>query len=154
MVPSPSGKAKVCKTFIPSSNLGGTSTSEQSTLCSVFLCQEKHPPAPLLLLIPKKSKDFLGALTWAERSRIIFGQLSHVGAKYALLRSDFSFRKKNQVRAPSFLLFRKKARSARLFACKRTHDGSLSLSTFCDCAPAAQRYHFWTVKSRWRKVRF
>ena len=31
-------------------------TSEQSTLCSVFLCQEKHPPASLLLLIREKSR--------------------------------------------------------------------------------------------------
>ena len=30
-------------------------TSEQSTLCSVFLCQEKHPLASLLLLFRKKA---------------------------------------------------------------------------------------------------
>ena len=36
-----------------------------------------------------------------------------------LLRSDFSLQK-NQSHAPSFLLCRKKARSARLFACKRS----------------------------------
>ena len=30
------------------------------------------------------------------------------------------------------LLFRKKSRSARLFGCKRPHDGSLSLPTFCE----------------------
>ena len=53
-----------------------------------------------------------------------------------LLRSDFSF-KKNQSHAPSFLLFRKKARSARLFACKRAHNGSLSLPPFCECACGA-----------------
>ena len=57
--------------------------------CSAFLCEEKPPPAPMLLLIPKKSLDFWGALTWAERSRLIFERLSHVGAKYILLRSDF-----------------------------------------------------------------
>jgi len=33
------------------------------------------------------------------------------------------------------LLFRKKARSAHLFGCKRPHDGSLSLPPFCDSAP-------------------
>ena len=48
-----------------------------------------------------------------------------------LLRSDFSYAK-NQSHVPSFLLFRKKARSARLFACKRTHNGLLSLPPFCD----------------------
>ncbi len=48
-----------------------------------------------------------------------------------LLRSDFSLQK-NQSHAPSFLLFRKKARSARLFACKRTHNGSQSLPPFCE----------------------
>ena len=48
-----------------------------------------------------------------------------------LLRSDFSLQK-NQSRAPSFLLFRKKSRSVRLLVCKRTHDGSQSLPTFHD----------------------
>ena len=33
---------------------------------------------------------------------------------------------------PLRLLFRKKSRSARLFGCKRPHDGSLSLPTFCE----------------------
>ncbi len=41
---------------------------------------------------------------------------------------------KNQSPAPLFLLLRKKSRSARLFACKRPHDGSLSLPTFCEFA--------------------
>ena len=50
-----------------------------------------------------------------------------------LLRSDFSLQK-NQSHAPSFLLFRKKARSARLFACKRAHNGSQSLPPFCEYA--------------------
>ncbi len=53
-----------------------------------------------------------------------------------LLRSDFSLQK-NQSHAPSFLLFRNKARSARLFACKRAYDGSLSLPPFCECAYGA-----------------
>ena len=39
---------------------------------------------------------------------------------------------KNQSPAPLFLLFRKKSRSAHLFACKRVHDGALSLPTFCE----------------------
>ena len=46
-----------------------------------------------------------------------------------LLRSDFCIHK-NRSHAPSFLLFRKKARSAHLFACKRAHDDSPSLPPF------------------------
>ena len=34
--------------------------------------------------------------------------------------------------APSFLLFRKRSRSRRLFACKRAHNAFGSLSPFCD----------------------
>jgi len=44
------------------------------------------------------------------------------------------FYTKNQSPAPLFLLFRKKPRSAPLFVCKRSHDGSLSLPPFYDCA--------------------
>ena len=55
-----------------------------------------------------------------------------------MLRSDFSLTKKNQSRAPSFLLFREKSRSVRLLVCKRTRDGSQSLPTFHDIAPSAQ----------------
>ena len=36
------------------------------------------------------------------------------------------------------LLFRKRSRLRRLFACKRTHNAFGSLTTFCECAPAAQ----------------
>ena len=46
---------------------------------------------------------------------------SHVGMDYA-----------------PFLLGRKNARSVHLFACKRTHDGSQSLSPFCEKVPVAQ----------------
>ena len=52
-------------------------------------------------------------------------------SEWTLLHSDFSLQK-NQSHAPSFLLFRKKGCSARLFACKRTHNGSLSLPPFCE----------------------
>ena len=54
-----------------------------------------------------------------------------------LLRSDFPLQK-NQLRAPSFLLFREKSRAVRLLVCKRTRDGSQSLPTFHDIAPSAQ----------------
>ena len=53
--------------------------------------------------------------------------LRHVGAKLVLLR--FSLQEKHPT-ASLLLLFRKKSRSACLFACKRAHDGSLSLPTF------------------------
>ncbi len=38
---------------------------------------------------------------------------------------------KNQSPAPLFLLFRKKSRLLRLFACKRAHNASAALPTFC-----------------------
>ena len=55
--------------------------------------------------------------------------LRHVGAKLVLLR--FSLQEKHPP-ASLLLLFRKKSRSAYLFGCKRPHDGSLSLPTFCE----------------------
>ena len=64
--------------------------------------------------------------------------LSAPSSERTLLRSDFSFAKKNQSHASSFLLFREKSRSVRLLVCKRTRDGSQSLSTFHDIASSAQ----------------
>ena len=59
-----------------------------------------------------------------------------VGAKRILLRLIFCHRQKiSHPPDPLPLLFRKfrkKSRSARLFGCKRPHDGSLSLPTFCE----------------------
>lgn len=54
-------------------------------------------------------------------------QVRHVGTDFAPFRFLFN---KNQSHAPSFLLFRKKARLVCLFACKRAHNGTLSLSPF------------------------
>ncbi len=51
------------------------------------------------------------------------------------------FYAKNQSLASLFLLFRKKARSAHLLVCKRTHDGSLSLPPFYE-------YTFGVVASK------
>ena len=45
------------------------------------------------------------------------------------------FHKKNQSPALLLLLFRKRSRSRRLFACKRAHNAFGSLPTFCGCAP-------------------
>lgn len=42
---------------------------------------------------------------------------------------------KNTREASLLLLFRKKARSACLFGCKRPHNGTLSLPPFCEQAP-------------------
>ena len=42
-------------------------------------------------------------------------------------------RKRSHPPAPLLLLFRKRARSARLLGCKRPHNGSLSLPPFCGC---------------------
>ena len=56
------------------------------------------------------------------------------GAKSALLRLLFClWRKRSHPPAPLLLLFRKRARSARLLGCKRPRDGSLSLPPFCGC---------------------
>ena len=53
----------------------------------------------------------------------------HVEAKFALLRL---FLQKSPPPASLLLLFHKKSRSARLFGCKRPHNDSLSLPTFCE----------------------
>ena len=53
----------------------------------------------------------------------------HVGTSFAC--SDF-YLHKNQSLTILFLLFHKKSRSARLFGCKRPHNDSLSLPTFCE----------------------
>ena len=49
-------------------------------------------------------------------------------ALYRLLRFFYENR---SALTPLLLLFRKKSRSARLLGCKRPHNGSLSLPTFC-----------------------
>ena len=51
-------------------------------------------------------------------------------SEWTLLHSGYSAKEKPSY-PPSFLLFAKKARSARLFACKRAHVGSLPLPPFC-----------------------
>ena len=54
-------------------------------------------------------------------------------SEWTSLHSDFSLQK-NQSYAPSFLLFRKRSHSRRLFGCKRPHNAFGSLPTFCECA--------------------
>ena len=48
-------------------------------------------------------------------------------------------RKTSHPPTPLLLLFRKKPRSARLYGCKRPHDGAPSLPTFCELREAATR---------------
>ena len=88
------------------------------------------------------------ALSWRFKS----SYPHHVGAKFALFRLIFYKNKVIRVGtdfAPFFyaekpppasllLLIRRKVRSARLLACKRAHNGKLSLPLFCDIAPSAQ----------------
>ncbi len=52
-------------------------------------------------------------------------------SKQSSLCFDF-FMQKSHPPASLPLLFHKKSRSARLLGCKRPHDGSLSLPTFCE----------------------
>ena len=54
-------------------------------------------------------------------------------ALYRLLRLFSFYSKSRSALTPLLLLFRKRPRSARLFACKRSHNGSLSLPAFCGC---------------------
>ena len=64
-------------------------------------------------------------------SGIFFINITHVVADYVSFATTFllkSHRLTHAVAPP----FRKKSRSARLFGCKRPHDGSLSLPTFCE----------------------
>jgi len=73
-------------------------------------------------------QPFAGAGT--QGSCVFFVVPYHVGAKSALLRLIFC---KNKPSARSLAPpFRKKSRSAHLFGCKRPHNGSLSLPTFCE----------------------
>ena len=59
---------------------------------------------------------------------------------------------KNQSLASLFLLFRKKARSAHLLVCKRTHNGSLSLPPFYEIVPSVMLYLYCSTLPRRSKV--
>ena len=54
-------------------------------------------------------------------------------SEWTSLHSDFSLQK-NRSYASSFLLYRKRSHSRRLFGCKRPHNTFGSLPTFCECA--------------------
>ena len=54
-------------------------------------------------------------------------------SKHYIACSDFLYKNQSSL-IPLLFLFRKKARSALLFGCKRPHDGSLSLPPFYDIA--------------------
>ena len=122
-------------------------TSEQSSLCSVFLCRKT---SARFLAPPLSQKVTLGSpvrLQAHSRRLSVAANLLRVfalrrknfpfGTSYAC--SDFFILQKNQSPAALLLLFRKKACSVRLLACRRTHDGSRSLSTFCEYSPCGTR---------------
>ena len=130
-------------------------TSEQSSLCSVFLSQEKHPPASLLLLYPKRPR--LLRLCPCKRGHNASAALSTFwepcGCRMELRISKL-FTLPTSQRTPllskrplderAFFIrsvaapYRKKARSARLLGCKHPRDGSRSLPPFCECACGAK----------------
>ena len=64
--------------------------------------------------------------------------LHHVEAKFTLLRLFYA---KSRPHVSLLLLFHKKSRSAYLFGCKRPHDGSLSLPTFCEFLTRYEHLH-------------
>ena len=69
------------------------------------------------------------ALDWGSRGRKFKSCHSdHVEAKFTLLRFFYA---KNPPTATLIFFFYKKLRSACLLGCKRHHDNSLSLPTFC-----------------------
>ncbi|MDD5919067.1 MAG: hypothetical protein PUD73_08265 [bacterium] len=59
-------------------------------------------------------------------------------ASYCLLRFLF---KNQSALMPLLLLFRKKSRWLRLFACKRAHDASAALPTFCGASAVLFRHN-------------
>ena len=78
---------------------------------------------------------------FAARISLWFGT---VMSEWTSLHSDFSMQK-NQSYAPSFLLFRKRSHSRRLFGCKRPHNAFGLLSTFCECAVKCT-YGAWNIR--------
>ena len=109
-----------------------------------------------ILLINKVSQRLVkeAEMLFKRRNKTGSTPAASTMSERTLLRSDFSLQK-NQSHAPSFLLFRKKARSARLFACKRAYNGSLSLPPFCESAYGANismvRFYihdFYTILSK------
>ena len=76
--------------------------------------------------------------------------LRQVGASFVSLAPTFF--KSQSALIPLLLLFRKRSRSRRLFACKRAHDGFGSLPTFC--GDAGRLHLFRSTLPRRSKVRF
>ena len=89
----------------------------------------KCPPLPDLRSAIRNKLPAAFSLQGSTISRIYFVSLLHVGASFISLAPIFC--ENRSALTPLILLFRKKSRSARLFGCKRPHDGSQSLPTFC-----------------------
>ncbi len=54
---------------------------------------------------------------------------------------------------PLLLLFRKKARLLRLFACKRAHDASAALPTFCGVSAVLFSYNIHIANSMQKRLK-
>ena len=110
---------------------------------SFLLFREKS--RSVRLLVCKRTHDGSQSLSTFHEytcgARYLFWTADPRRIKVRFIPFRFFISIKNQSHAPSFLLFREKSRSVRLFVCKRTCDGSLSLSTFHRC-PKAQRCFF------------
>ena len=73
--------------------------------------------------------------------------------------APFFFCKKNIRLLPCSSFFAKKSRSAHLFACKRAHDGLLSLPTFCELeqvqlSPSKSQKYLFRVTVTSRRKRY
>ena len=111
-----------------------------------FLSKISHPPTSLLLLFRKKALrvgySLASALitpfahyhlfaSCAFGAYISFWQVDPPRSKVRFAPTYF-LSKISHPPTSLLLLFRKKARSRRLFACKRTHNAFRSLSPFCE----------------------
>ena len=114
MAPWPSGKAELCQSFTPRSNLGGASKL-------LFMLYASQRIAYFLSLI------FRGIAQLVEqRSPKPRAEGSSPSAPATSEQAIYRL----------LLLFRKKSRSVCLFEYIRTHNGKLSLPPFCDLAKA------------------
>ena len=122
--PWPSGKARVCKTLIPGSIPGGASRNR---------CTPKRVHLFLVSLLPiEAGASASGSMRAGPADRQSRTVTEPKGASAASPQS-ISLRRKGACfpRVPW-------SRSVHLLGCKRPHNGSLSLPTFCGYAPSAR----------------
>ena len=96
-----------------------------SYACSDFFMGKNLPQAPLFLLFAKRHAVATTFLRAGALRCKVFLQLGLFGLQWTSLHSDFSYSEKSVItlRHSSFIAER---HSARLFVCKRTHNGSRS----------------------------